>query len=94
MEFALDWLLFELNNHYMVIAGRVENGVVVLAGGSRLPEGASVTISFPPLVTNETSAQKRRIEVPLVRTNQPATVHLTGERIAEILDEDDAPPRR
>jgi hypothetical protein len=39
-------------------------------------------------------AQKRRIEMPLVRTGQPGTVKLTAQRIAEILDEEDASPRR
>ncbi len=33
----------------MVARGRVQNGVVVLADGIRLPEGQEVTILAPPL---------------------------------------------
>jgi hypothetical protein len=32
----------------MVVRGRVQNGVVVLADGVRLPEGQEVTILAPP----------------------------------------------
>jgi hypothetical protein len=38
--------------------------------------------------------QKWRIEVPRVKTGEPGTVELSGQRIAEILDEEDASPRR
>lgn len=34
----------------MVAQGRVENGVVVLAAGVRLPEGQEVTVIAPPAV--------------------------------------------
>jgi hypothetical protein len=77
----------------MVIPGRVQNGVVVLEGGSQLPEGAAVTITYPALPTAKPAANKRPIQVPLVRTDQPGSVQLTGARIAEILDEEDASPR-
>ena len=78
----------------MVIAGRVENGVVVLPSGTTLPEGAEVAVSYPVPAGFTPPAEKRRIQVPLVRTNQPGTVDLTNERIGEILDEEDAAPRR
>jgi hypothetical protein len=78
----------------MTIPGRVHNGVVILEGGSALPEGAAVTISYPATSEPKPVRAKRRIEVPLVRTGRPGTVHLTGERIATLLDEDDAAPRR
>jgi hypothetical protein len=32
----------------MVVRGRVQNGVVVLADGVRLPEGQEVTVLAPP----------------------------------------------
>jgi hypothetical protein len=78
----------------MVIPGRVHNGVVVLEGDTALPEGAAVTITYPALPTVKPSDEKRRIQVPLVRTDQPGSVPLTTARIAEVLDEEDAPPRR
>lgn len=78
----------------MIIPGRVHNGVVVLEGESALPEGAAVTITYPALRKTGPAAQKKRIEVPLVRTDQPGSVQLTGARIAEILDAEDASPRR
>lgn len=72
----------------MVIPGRVQNGVVVLEGESVLPEGAAVTVTYTPSPTAKPGARKRRIQVPLVRTDQPGSVQLTGEQIAEILDAD------
>lgn len=75
----------------MEISGRVHNGVVVLEGHSSLPEGAAVTVTYPVPGGVARDVPKMRIQVPLVRTGQPGTVNLTGERIAEILDEDDLP---
>lgn len=75
----------------MAIPGRVENGVVILEGGTALPEGVAVSISFPAFVKNEPAGQERRIQVPLVRTGRPGSVNLSGEQIAEIVDEEDAP---
>ncbi|MCI0376222.1 MAG: hypothetical protein L0215_01315 [Gemmataceae bacterium] len=77
----------------MVISGRVQNGVVVLEGGSALPEGAVVTITYPALATAKPVVNKRRIQTPLVRTGEPGSVPLTGARIAQILDEEDASSR-
>ncbi|HEX5446714.1 MAG TPA: hypothetical protein VFW87_23050 [Pirellulales bacterium] len=78
----------------MEIAGRVENGVVVLEGAPVLPEGARVIVCYRAPSEAGPEPGQRRIEVPLVRTGEPRTVHLTGQRIAEILDEEDAAPRR
>jgi len=76
----------------IVVVGRVRNGVVVLDGDSSLPEGAVVTISYGEPPAKQATVGSTRIQVPLVRTGQPGSVHLTGERIAEILDNDDTPP--
>ena len=76
----------------MVILGRVHNGVVVLEGDSALPEGAVVAVSYGEPPAASPSCGNHRIQVPLVRTGQPGSVHLTGQRIAEILNEEDAPP--
>ena len=77
----------------MVIPGHVHNGVVVLESGSALPEGAAVTVMFPAAPATKMSVEKRRIQVPLVRTDQAGSVSLTSARIAEIMDEEDASPR-
>jgi len=78
----------------MEIPGRVHNGVVILEGRPALPEGAAVVVTYPAPVRVVQGAAKTRIQVPLVRSDQPGTLKLTGERIAEILDEEDASPRR
>ena len=74
----------------MEILGRVHNGVVVLDGKSLLPEGAAVAVRYPAPHSAKPVVAKRRIELPLVHCDQPGTVHLTGEWIAEILDAEDA----
>jgi hypothetical protein len=76
----------------MVVLGRVQNGVVVLEGNSNLPEGAVVTISYAEAPAKKATLGATRIELPLVRTGSPGSVQLTGERIAEIMDEEDAAP--
>jgi hypothetical protein len=73
----------------MEIFGQVQNGVVVLDGGIVLPEGSRVSVSVVPQPT-ESERAKRRVEFPLVRTGTPGTWNLTNERIAEILDQEDA----
>ena len=78
----------------MEIPGRVQNGVVVLDSAVVLPEGAPVIVSYKATPSVSAPASKQRIEVPLVRTGEPGTVYLTGQRIAEILDEQDVSPRR
>lgn len=69
--------------------GRVRNCVVVLEGGAELPEGAAVTVSYQASPALTPTGGKKRIEVPLVRTDQPGSVDLSGERFAEILDGSD-----
>jgi len=78
----------------MKISGRVRNGVVVFEDGSSLPEGLEVTIVCPQIVDTRASVSKCRIQLPLVYCDKPGSVHLTNERIAEILDAEDAAPRR
>jgi hypothetical protein len=85
---ALEFLFAVVNNERMVIAGRVHKGVVILEGGAALPEGAAVTVSYP--ASPPKAAPGQRIKVPLIRSDRPGSVSLTGARIAEILDEEDA----
>jgi hypothetical protein len=79
-------------NDFMVIPGRVHNGVVVLEDGPPLPEGMAVTVLCNIAPAAETAKQKRRVELPLVPSKRPGTLHLTAERIAELLEEDDLSP--
>ena len=74
----------------MDLAGRVHNGVVVLEGAPELPEGVAVTVVYPAVASVKPPRPSQRIAVPLVRTGEPGTVDLTGERVAEILDQEDA----
>jgi hypothetical protein len=80
-----------MNNEGMAIAGRVQNGVVVLEGGSALPEGMAVSVvpRIAPVI--RVARRQRRVVLPLVPAEKPGSVDLTGQRIAEILDEQDAP---
>jgi hypothetical protein len=72
----------------MNLHGRVQNGVVVLEGGLRLPEGTAVTVScIAP--TLEPTQRRDRLDFPLVRSAKPGSLNLTGDQIAEILEEDD-----
>ena len=76
----------------MVIRGRVRNGVVVLDNPSALPEGAEVTVSYPVAEGPPSGTESKRVKFPLVHCKNPGTVALTGERVAEILDEEDVSP--
>jgi len=73
----------------MQIPGRIQGGVVVLEGGTSLPEGTSVIVFCNAAKHHAAAAQSARIQVPLVHTNRPGAVELTGERIAELMDDDD-----
>jgi len=75
----------------MEIPGRVQNGVVVLEGGSPLPEGMGVSVvpRLSPVI--RVARRQRRVVLPLVPSAIPGSVDLTGDRIAEILNEQDAP---
>jgi hypothetical protein len=75
----------------MDIPGRVHNGVVVLEGGAKLPEGSAVRVSYRAGPVIHVSGIRRPVQLPLVKTGRPGSVALTNDRIAEILDEQDAP---
>lgn len=71
----------------MNIGGKVQNGVIVLAEGLRLPEGTVVSISCEPPVP--VASEDRRVSFPLVRSSHPGSLQLTGEKIADVLDAED-----
>ncbi len=74
----------------MIVPGRVQNGVVVLEGGATLPEGAAVRVSYHAGPVIHVSPIRQPVQLPLVKTDRPGSVALTNDRIAEILNEQDA----
>jgi hypothetical protein len=72
----------------MTIKGRVQNGVIILEEGVTLPEGTTVTVSYDLVRSTQPGAGKR-IEFPLVRSKHPGTLQLTGQGVAELLEEED-----
>jgi hypothetical protein len=78
----------------MELHGLVQNGVIVLSGGATLPEGTPVTVSCSLEPGSRPPSEKKRVQVPLVRTGEPGTMNLNNERIAEIFDEEDVASSR
>jgi len=75
----------------MRIKGRVRRGVILLPKGVTLPEGAEVIISCESQSASDSMKEAKRVEFPLVHSKHPGTLQLTFERVAELLDQDDAP---
>ena len=73
----------------MQIPGRVQNGVVVFDGAVPLPEGTPVTVTLRTAPVIHVSSVRKRVELPLVKSDQPGTLDLTNDRIAEILEAED-----
>ena len=73
----------------MELQGHIHNGVVVLDGHPELPEGAAVTVSLCESPASSAESRKTRVEFPLVRSDNPGSVHLTNEMIAQIFEEED-----
>jgi hypothetical protein len=80
-----------MKNSRMTIPGRIEGGVVVLEGGSTLPEGTPVSVIARASPVIRVSKRRKRVVLPLVPSKKPGSVDLTSERIAEILLEGDVP---
>ena len=74
----------------MEISGHIQNGVVVLDESVVLPEGAAVTVILRTGPVIHVAPVRQRVEFPLVPSGEPGSVHLTNERIQEILDAEDA----
>jgi len=71
------------------VPGHVHNGVVVLDGGAKLPEGTPVTVLTTGLCIWRKPGKKKRVQFPLMRSKSPGTLDLNNERIAEILEAED-----
>jgi hypothetical protein len=89
----------------MQTLGHIHNGVVILDEGVSLPEGTRVYVSvLPPAVAapeiectpgelplvRGAAAAGRRVVLPIFDFDGPPDIDLTNERIAEILDREDA----
>ncbi len=73
----------------MEILGHIQNGVVVIEGPVSLPEGTPVTVIPRTTPVIRVAKNRRRVQLPLVRSSAPGSVQLTNDRIAEILNEQD-----
>jgi hypothetical protein len=78
-----------IDNGHMEIPGHVANGVVVLDGGATLPEGTAVTVLPAGLRIPRKPGNTKPVEFPLIHCNQPGTLDLNNERIADILEAED-----
>ena len=89
MEANLDFGRKSHDNRVMEILGHVQNGVIVLDDPVSLPEGAAVTVIVRSSPVIHFAKNPKRVEFPLVHSTAPGSVHLTNERIGEILEEED-----
>jgi len=87
---ALDLGWCMRKNSFMTIPGRVHNGVVLLEGDTTLPEGTAVVVSTRLSPAIRVAKKQQRVSLPFVRSDRPGSIDLTAERIAELLDEQDA----
>lgn len=90
---TLDCSARPTDNQSMEIAGRVQNGVVVFEGETTLPEGTEVNVVPRAKPVIQVAKRRRRVVLPLVRSGRPRSVRLTGERIADLLEEEDLSAR-
>jgi len=73
----------------MELRGRVHNGVILPEDSGALPEGACVRIVIDLGPRHDEEPRGKRISLPLVRSEHPGSLRLTGEDLARILEEDD-----
>jgi hypothetical protein len=88
----LDCPAISVDNGRMDVPGRVENGVVVLEGGMKLPEGAQVVVSLRRRPDIRVAPTQRPVQLPIFDYNGPPDIDLTNDQIAEILTREDASP--
>lgn len=73
----------------MQLLGHIHNGVVVLTDGPVPPEGTEVVVNVPTTTEFISASERRRVQLPLVDSDQPGALRLTNERIAEIFADDE-----
>jgi len=74
----------------MEIQGVVQNGVVVVDPPNSLPEGASVFVTYREKPVVHFAKNPRNVVLPIFDSDRPGTLDLTNDRIAEVLDQEDA----
>lgn len=76
----------------MELNGYLQNGVIVLTDGVSLPESTPVTVTcgVDAITPPPQQRGKKRVQLPLVRSATPGTLHLTNAMIGEIFDEEEA----
>jgi hypothetical protein len=79
-----------VDNKHMDVPGRVENGVVVLDAGMKLPEGAQVLVSLRTKPNVRVAPTPRSVQLPIFDYDGPPDIQLTNDQIAEILTREDA----
>ncbi len=73
----------------METRGRVQKGVIVLDAGRSLPEGTVVTVLCDAVPGPGRASGAERAVLPLVRSERPGALRLTGEGAAQALEEED-----
>ncbi|MEQ1903853.1 MAG: hypothetical protein ABL888_06690 [Pirellulaceae bacterium] len=74
----------------MEIQGIVQNGVIVFDGRVSLPEGAVVVVTYQATPVIRVSQNPIPVVLPIFDSDEPGTIELTNDRIAEIMDQEDA----
>jgi hypothetical protein len=92
---AIEIQVTQAENRVMVLHGRIENGGVVFPTGLTLPEGTEVTVVITPVEsTIPPSANRNRVKLPLVSSDEPGSRQLDADSIAKILDDEDTSSSR
>lgn len=86
----VDRCLSSNNNSGMQVSGRVQNGVVVFEQPNALPDGAAVVVTYREKPVIRFSDNPRPVVLPIFDSDQPGTLDLTNDQIADILDQEDA----
>ena len=86
----LDCGLRSHDNSSMEIQGVVQNGVLVLDDSMSLPEGAAVVVTYRATPVIRVAKNPIPVVLPIFDSDEPGTIDLTNDRIAEILDQEDA----
>lgn len=74
----------------MIVRGHVPNGVVVFENGASLPEGTRVFVSSEVSPRIHPSPARKPVALPIFDYDRQSDIDLTNDRIAELLDLEDA----
>lgn len=71
-------------NALMILHGHFENGVVVLDGGTPLPDGTAVDVQPRPKSLFHYLPNRSRVEFPLVDSKTPGVMWNSPEELDEL----------